>query len=156
MSGVVARGIVEAAVRRELFGPPDEEAPIGNPVDCSGPSLTFQTKDEINGQFHDRDTLEEVLTRSDPLRRYGVGVLHSGGLRLAVSHPRVTTPPSFRDCQRTKRTPNCRQPRNVAPVDRINLTPTTSTCLTRTDGSHRRWRSRSRSESRWEESSRSG
>lgn len=79
MSGVEARDVVEAAVRRELFGPPDEEAPIGNPVDCSGPSLTFQTKDEINGQFHDRDTLEEVLTRSDPLRRYGVGVLYSGG-----------------------------------------------------------------------------
>lgn len=79
MSGVEARDVVEAAVRRELFGPPDGEAPIGKPVDCSGPSLTFQTKDESNGQFHDRDTLEEVLTRSDPLRRYGVGVLYSGG-----------------------------------------------------------------------------
>ncbi|MBA76565.1 MAG: helicase [Tistrella sp.] len=79
MSGVEARDVVETAVRRELFGPPDGEAPIGRPVDCSGPSLTFQTKDESNGQFHDRDTLEEVLTRSDPLRRYAVGVLYSGG-----------------------------------------------------------------------------
>ena len=79
MSGVEARDVVETAVRRELFGPPDGEAPIGKPVDCSGPSLTFQTKDESNGQFHDRDTLEEVLTRSDPLRRYAVGVLYSGG-----------------------------------------------------------------------------
>lgn len=79
MSGVEARDIVEAAVRRELFGPPDDEGPIGSPIDCSGPSLAFQTKDETNGQFHDRDTLEEVLTRSDPLRRYGVGVLYSGG-----------------------------------------------------------------------------
>lgn len=79
MSGVEARGVVEAAVRRELFGPPQGEDPIGNPVDCSGHSHTFQKKEEINGQFHDRDTLEEVLTRSDPLRRYGVGVLYSGG-----------------------------------------------------------------------------
>lgn len=79
MSGVEARNVVEAAVRRELFGPTDGEAPIGKPIDCSGPSLTFQKKDDTNGQFHDRDTLEEVLTRSDPLRRYGVGVLHSGG-----------------------------------------------------------------------------
>lgn len=79
MSGVEARNVVEAAVRRELFGPSDEEVPIGTPVDCSGQSLVFQTKDETNGQFHDRETLEEVLTRSDPLRRYGVGVLYSGG-----------------------------------------------------------------------------
>lgn len=79
MSGVEARDVVEAAVRRELFGPPDGETPIGKPVDCSGPSLTFQTKDDTNGQFHDVNTLEEVLTRSEPLRRYGVGVLHSGG-----------------------------------------------------------------------------
>lgn len=79
MTGVQAREIVEAAVRRELFGPAPGEAPIGTPLDCSDPSLTFQTKEESNGQFHDRDTLEEVLTRSDPLRRYGVGVLYSGG-----------------------------------------------------------------------------
>lgn len=79
MSGVEARDVVEAAVRRELFGPSDGEEPLGKPVDCSGPSLTFEKKDESNGQFHDRDTLEEVLTRSDPLRRYAVGVLHSGG-----------------------------------------------------------------------------
>src|SRR4051794_13632736 len=79
MTGVEARAIVEAAVRRELFGPPPGEKPFGTPIDCSGPSVTFPTKDETNGQFHDRDTLEEVLTRSDPFRRYGVGVLYSGG-----------------------------------------------------------------------------
>lgn len=79
MSGVEAREIVEAAVRRELFGPSQNEAPSGKPLDCSGPSWKFTTKDEAVGQFHDRDTLEEVLTRSDPLRRYGVGVLYSGG-----------------------------------------------------------------------------
>jgi Helicase conserved C-terminal domain len=79
VTGVEARAIVEAAVRRELFGPGPEEAPIGTRIDCSGPSLTFATKEEANGQFHDQSTLEEVLTRSDPLRRYGVGVLYSGG-----------------------------------------------------------------------------
>ncbi|MEU1994522.1 helicase-related protein [Nocardia gamkensis] len=79
MSGFEAREVVEAAVRRELFGPAHGESPIGMPLDCSGPSLIFRTKDELNGQFHDRDTLEEILTRSDPLRRYGIGVLYGGG-----------------------------------------------------------------------------
>jgi hypothetical protein len=80
MTGVEARAIIEAAVRRELFGPERGESPIGTPIDCSGATHTFATKEESNGQFHDRDTLEEVLTRSDPLRRYGVGVLYSGGI----------------------------------------------------------------------------
>lgn len=79
MTGVEARAIVEAAVRREVFGPEVGEEPIGEPIDCSGARLKFDTKDGANGQFHDRDTREEVLTRSDPLRRYGVGVLYSGG-----------------------------------------------------------------------------
>ncbi|MFJ6837574.1 helicase-related protein [Streptomyces sp. NPDC091209] len=79
MTGQEARGIVEAAVRRELFGPESGEQPLGTPIDCSGPKCRFTTKEESHGQFHDRDTLEEVLTRSDPLRRYGVGVLSSGG-----------------------------------------------------------------------------
>lgn len=79
MTGEEARNIVEAAVRRELFGPAPGEPPLGYPIDCSGPRFAFETKDASNGQFHDRDTLEEVLSRSDPLRRYGVGVLYSGG-----------------------------------------------------------------------------
>lgn len=79
MTGTEARAIIETAVRRELFGPSLEEEPTGKPVDCSTLTLTFPTKEESEGQFHDRNTLEEVLTRSDPLRRYGVGVLYSGG-----------------------------------------------------------------------------
>lgn len=79
MSGAEAREIVEAAVRRELLGPTPGEMPSGNSLDCSGSTVTFSTKEDADGQFHDRDTLEEILTRSDPLRRYGVGVLHSGG-----------------------------------------------------------------------------
>jgi hypothetical protein len=79
VTGVEARAIVEAGLRRELFGPAMEEAPLGDPIDCSNLSIRFETKAEANSQFHDRDTREEVLTRSDPLRRYGVGVLYSGG-----------------------------------------------------------------------------
>jgi hypothetical protein len=79
MTGVEARGIVEAGLRRELFGPEADGTPLGNPIDCSKLSIKFPTKAEANGPFHDRETLEEVLTRSDPLRRYGVGVLYSGG-----------------------------------------------------------------------------
>ncbi|MFC0105661.1 helicase-related protein [Kibdelosporangium aridum] len=77
MTGKAARDSVEAAVRREVFGPVPGETPRGKPLDCSGPSCTFDKKDDADGQFHDRDTLEEVLTRSDPLRRYGIGVLFS-------------------------------------------------------------------------------
>jgi hypothetical protein len=79
VTGVSARATVEAAVRRELFGPAPDEPPTGRPVDCSELRVTFATRDESEGQFYDRDTFEEVLTRSDPLRRYGVGVLYSGG-----------------------------------------------------------------------------
>jgi hypothetical protein len=73
-----ARDIVEAAVRREVFGPLVSDEPAGKPIDCSGPTYTFDRKEDADGQFHDRDTLEEVLTRSDPIRRYGIGVLFSG------------------------------------------------------------------------------
>lgn len=79
MTGTEARDVVDAAVRRELFGPAEGDSPVGVPLDCSGPTLKFESKDELHGQFHDSVTLEEVLTRSDPLRRYGIGVLYSGG-----------------------------------------------------------------------------
>lgn len=79
MSGLEARSIVEAAVRRELFGPAPGEEPMGKSADCTNLALKFESKEECEGQFHDRDTEEEILTRSDPLRRYGIGVLYSGG-----------------------------------------------------------------------------
>ena len=108
MTGVDARAVVEAAVRRELFGPAGGEMPAGTPVDFSGPTFSFEKKEESAGQFHDRDTLEEILTRTDPLRRYGVGVLYSGGsaggreaadeaaiiLGLAQNEDRPDQPPS--------------------------------------------------------------
>ena len=77
MSGLEARGIVEAAVRRELFGPLDGE-PVGTPLDCSSGTVHFETKEAGRGLFHEASTLQEILTQSDPLRRYGIGVLYNG------------------------------------------------------------------------------
>lgn len=78
MSGTEARAIVEAEVRRELFGPIGSEEPVGKPVDCSGGTLIFSTVDEGRGQFYDSATGQEILTIGSPLTRYGIGVLHSG------------------------------------------------------------------------------
>lgn len=78
MSGLEARAIVESEVRRELFGPVDDEAPAGKPVDCASGTITFATAEESRGQFHDSTTLQEILTIGTPLTRYGIGVLYSG------------------------------------------------------------------------------
>jgi hypothetical protein len=78
MSGPEARAIVEAELRRELFGPLGSEDPAGKPVDCSAGTLTFATAEESRGQFHDRATQQEILTIGTPLTRYGIGVLYSG------------------------------------------------------------------------------
>lgn len=77
MSGLEARAVVEAEVRRELFGPSEEEQK-GNPIDCSSGSLKFETAEASRGQFFDAITFEEILTNGDPLRRYGIGVLYGG------------------------------------------------------------------------------
>lgn len=79
MSGIEARDVVQVAVKRELFGPSPGEPPQGTPVDCSKGVIHFETPEASRGQFHDADTLQELLTQSDPLRRYGVGVLYNGG-----------------------------------------------------------------------------
>lgn len=85
MSGLEARSIVEDAVRRELFGPTPGSEPRGNPVDCASGSIHFETLEASRGQFHDATTLQELLTQSDPLRRYGIGVLYNGGARRGTS-----------------------------------------------------------------------
>lgn len=89
MTGLEARGIVEAAVRRELFGPVDTDSPPGTPLDCSSGVLTFESQEASRGQFHETTTHQEILTRSDPLRRYGIGVLHNGAAQrgTAISSP---------------------------------------------------------------------
>jgi len=78
MSGIEARRIMEAAVRRELFGPPSTEAPRGQPLDCSIHSHGFDKREDSWGLWHDGATGQEILTTTDPLHRYGVGVLFAG------------------------------------------------------------------------------
>lgn len=78
MTGVDARAIMEAAVRRELFGPPADELPRGRPLDCSSGSVHFDTSEDSWGLWHEADTGQEILTESDPLRRYGIGILFAG------------------------------------------------------------------------------
>ena len=87
MTGLEARGIVEDAVRRELFGPTETEAPRGAPLDISNGSIRFATKEDSRGLFHDQETGQEILTRSDPLRRYGIGVLFNGAATRGTSAP---------------------------------------------------------------------
>jgi len=100
MSGLEARATIEGAVRRELFGPPPGSEPRGVPVDCSNGTIHFETLEASRGQFHDAATLEELLTQSDPLRRYGIGVLYNGGARngtAMVDGATVTEPPEADD-----------------------------------------------------------
>ena len=78
MSGLEARDIVEAELRRELFGPIDSDHPAGKPVDCSSGSIRFKTVEESRGQFYDSATMQEILNTGSPLSRYGIGVLHGG------------------------------------------------------------------------------
>ena len=78
MNGSEARAVVESAVRREIFGPIHGDEPLGSPIDCSTGSVRFESLEASRGQFHEANTFEEILTQTDPLRRYGVGILHSG------------------------------------------------------------------------------
>ena len=78
MSGLEARGTIEAAIRRELWGPTNDGPPDGTPIDCFNGTIHFETREASRGQFHDATTRQEILTQSSPLRRYGIGVLHSG------------------------------------------------------------------------------
>ena len=78
MSGLEARAIVEAELRRELFGPTAGEHPSGTAIDCSKGTITFDKDEESRGQFYDSITREEILTVGTPLTRYGIGVLYSG------------------------------------------------------------------------------
>lgn len=78
MSGLEARAIVEAELRRELFGPLASDEPVGRPIDCSSGTISFATAEESRGQFYDSTTMQEILTIGSPLTRYGIGVLHGG------------------------------------------------------------------------------
>src|SRR5690554_475301 len=97
MTGSEARDIVEAAVRRELFGPSRGEAPVGGPLDCSSGSVHFESPEASRGQFHEAASLEEILTQSDPLRRYGIGVLYSGAAQRGSAITSISEAPEDLD-----------------------------------------------------------
>lgn len=78
MTGLEARDIIEAELRRELFGPLPGDKPRGKAIDCSSGSIQFASAEASRGQFHDANSLQEILNTGDPFRRYGIGVLHSG------------------------------------------------------------------------------
>ncbi|WP_448006152.1 helicase-related protein [Agromyces bauzanensis] len=78
MSGVEARDHVARAVRRELFGPADELY-VGTAVDCTGANIVLSEEQAKAFVYHNAATGQEILTKMDPLRRYGVGVLFGGG-----------------------------------------------------------------------------
>lgn len=75
-----ARDTMVGAVRRELFGPLPEAAPVGKPLDLAS-APRFATWEEARGPWHDMATGEEVLSESGPNQRYGVGILFPRGAR---------------------------------------------------------------------------
>ena len=79
MSGIAARQTMEDELKRELMGPLETAEPRGRPLNLSTGVVIFETKEDSRAEFHDAETGEEILTQSDPLRRYGVGILHGGG-----------------------------------------------------------------------------
>ncbi|PKQ18567.1 MAG: helicase, partial [Actinobacteria bacterium HGW-Actinobacteria-8] len=79
MSGTEARAAIETEIRRELFGPSESDQPRGKPLDCPNAAVTFDSKEDSWGAFHCAATGQEILTESSPLKRYGVGILYSGG-----------------------------------------------------------------------------
>ena len=91
MSG---RDIMEAALRRELVGPQAAEAPRGKPLDVSAGLVTFESWEQVRGPWHDAASGEEILSDIDPLRRYGVGVLHPRGVAVEDSLAGVTGIPA--------------------------------------------------------------
>jgi len=90
VSGVEARDTLEAAVRRELFGPPAGESGRGMPLDLSSGSVHFESWPATYGMWHDTATGEEILTESEPLRRYGIGVLYPRGAEARGTLPEST------------------------------------------------------------------
>lgn len=93
------RDIMEAALRRELFGPADGEAPRGKPLDTSSGVVCFESWAETRGPWHDSATRQEILSEIEPLRRYGVGVLHPKGTAAAGSLAGITGLPADEDVE---------------------------------------------------------
>jgi hypothetical protein len=65
------------ALREELIGP----CPQGRSLDWTA-ITRFETKDDANSPYYDKETNEEILNRDTPTVRYGVGVLYPLGSTL--------------------------------------------------------------------------
>ncbi|MFD9653491.1 helicase-related protein [Streptomyces mirabilis] len=76
-----ARDAMVRAVRLELFGPCDGDAPAGRSLETAGGVVSFNTWEAARGPWHDAETKQEILSESEPLRRYGVGILFGKGAR---------------------------------------------------------------------------
>ncbi|MGY1696813.1 helicase-related protein [Geodermatophilus sp. SYSU D00814] len=72
------RDVIQQALAEELLGPTPGRV-VGEPLSLAMP-LQFASWDDVRGPYHDAETNEEILTDSEPLRRYGVGVLHPARL----------------------------------------------------------------------------
>src|SRR2546430_13202402 len=100
MTGLEGRATMEAAVRRELFGPVDE-MPRGKPLTCAGGSARVASKETARRLWHASETGQEILTESDPLRRYCIGVLYNG----AADSGDLTGVPGLPACAETSASP---------------------------------------------------
>ncbi|TCR15400.1 helicase-related protein [Streptomyces sp. BK205] len=74
-----ARDAMVRAVRRELCGPCDDDTPMGRSLQTAGGVVSFDTWEAARGPWHDAETKEEILSESEPLRRYGIGILFGKG-----------------------------------------------------------------------------
>ncbi|MFG1953946.1 helicase-related protein [Micromonospora sp. NPDC048830] len=93
------RDVMETAVRRELFGPADGETPRGKPLDISSGVVSFESWSETRGPWHDAATGQEILSEIEPLRRYGVGVLHPKGSAVEGNLAGITGLPADEDVE---------------------------------------------------------
>ena len=75
MTHVDNREVVEQSLRDELVGP----APQGEELDCSN-TVHFETWQESRGPWRQAGSLEEILQRDRPTKRYGIGVLYPIGI----------------------------------------------------------------------------
>ncbi len=71
-------------LRRELVGP--DPAHLGKEQDFAAP-LTVNTYQEMYGPWIEKGTLEEVISRDTPTKRYGVGVLYPPSVFSTSSEP---------------------------------------------------------------------
>ncbi|QDY66594.1 helicase [Glutamicibacter halophytocola] len=90
MSVTEARKIIESEVRKELFGPSEDDAPVGRPIDTSNGYISFTSVEDSRGRFYDGITNQEIISSGTPLTRYGIGVLHGGG-DISVDNSRENT-----------------------------------------------------------------